>query len=336
MLSVGRRPLLQLVNTRATRLPLLFRHEFATVRPKINKNVEGPSWYKRMRQVWRDIDQDPVKRKRVAMAVIGFYIVTGFFAFQYLQDTKYKATGESNPYKKIDTPSSTTSSTPNDTQALGAIAPSDTTKIYDNMAKEYDSKIWLEELTSYIWFIRRKVMKRVTGDALEVSCGTGRNVKYFNPDKISSIVFLDSSEPMLELTEEKFSKKYPDYKKVQYVKGRAEDLCTIAEKSGQKFDTIFESFGLCSHEDPVAALQNFGKLLRPSGKIVLLEHGRSVTYPSINERMDKNAQRRSEEWGCRWNLDIPDIISQSGFEIVEEKNYHFGTTYFYVLQKKQS
>ncbi|ANB12133.1 Oms1p [Sugiyamaella lignohabitans] len=316
-----------------TQTPLLARYASSArgpIRPA--KVTNNPTWIKKLKLRWRKMDDDPVARKRFAMAVIAFYMITGFFGFQYLQDTKYRATGEANPYKPMDGSSADSTTKAAGTEsAPGIVEPRDTTDVYESLAKEYDDKIWLEELTSYIWWTRRRLMRAVEGDALEVSCGTGRNIKYLDPKKVNSITYLDSSPAMLEVTKEKFEKRFPNYKNVQYVKGRAEDLVAIAAKSGQKFNTIFESFGLCSHEDPAKALQNFRQLLKPNGRIVLLEHGRS-TYASVNERMDRTAEKRAQEWGCRWNLDIDHIVKSSGLQIVDEGRYHFGSTYFYILK----
>lgn len=109
----------------------------------------------------------------------------------------------------------------------------DTTEVYDKMAHEYDDKIWLDELVSHIWYRRRQLMKHVHGDTLEVSCGTGRNVSYFDPEKTTSVTFMDSSRSMLEVAREKFTQKFPTYDHVQYVKGKAEDLASMAASSGQ-------------------------------------------------------------------------------------------------------
>ncbi|CAN6660763.1 methyltransferase Oms1p, mitochondrial [Trichomonascus vanleenenianus] len=271
------------------------------------------------------LNRDPQFKKKAAGTLIVFYVVTAVFGIRYLQETKHKATGEAHPHQK---------SEGEDEAVPGIPVARNTTDVYEEMAEEYDSKIWWEEFLSYIWLKRRKVMKMVEGDVLEVSCGTGRNVSYFKPSQVNSIVFVDTSEAMLQVCKRKFEKKFKDFTNVQYVKGRAENLGKITEKSGMKFDTIYESFGLCSHEDPGAALQNFKRLLKPNGKIILLEHGRS-DRDSLNERMDKRAESRAKEWGCRWNLDIDDIVQKAGFEIVEQERYHFGTTYFYVLKPAQ-
>lgn len=314
--------------------------------------------FKQAKLGWKQINEHPKFRTFASFGMILLYVVTAYAGVQYLSDTKYKATGEPNPYRKREdlekerlektqigdiTPSSSNSAkanTPADhsncehTHEPNIPAPRDTTDIFEGLAREYDGKIWFEELSSHIWYRRRQLMKQVQGDVLEVSCGTGRNIPYFDKDRITSMTFLDSSRTMLEIAREKFTKKYPQYEKVQYVRGKAEDLAQMASQSGQKFDTIFETFGLCSHEDPQAALENFKALLRTNGRIVLLEHGRS-SYDSLNKTMDKKADQRVKEWGCRWNLDIDAIVQDSGLEILETKRYHFGSTYFYILKRPE-
>lgn len=94
-----------------------------------------------------------------------------------------------------------------------------------------------------------------------------------------------------------------------------------------------EAFGLCSHEDPVKALNNFGKLLKPDGRIILLEHGRGQ-YDFINKILDNRAERRLNTWGCRWNLDLGEVLDDSDLELVEEKRTHLGTTWCIVAKRK--
>lgn len=340
---------------------------FSTPNPGHRRRPQAPpkdtsltERFGQLKLAWKQINDHPRFRTGASVFLILLYTASAYAGVQYLTDTKYKATGEANPYKKrevaekerletstiqdINPETSIDTLTEKDGVAAasddsmgtadkpGIPAPRDTTDIFDQMAREYDDKIWLEELTSHIWYRRRQVMKEVEGDVLEVSCGTGRNITYFDPERVTSITFMDSARSMLEVAREKFTEKFPTYEHVQYVRGKAEDLAKMAAGSGQTFDTIYETFGLCSHEDPNAALKNFEALLRKNGRIVLLEHGRS-TYNSLNTTMDKKADQRVKEWGCRWNLDIDEIVRSSGLEVVESDRYHFGSTYFYILKR---
>lgn len=232
----------------------------------------------------------------------------------------------------------------------------DTTSFYDGKAEDYDSDINWEEKLVFMGRRRKWLMKHCTGDVLEVACGTGRNVKYLDMTKIHSITFLDSSAKMMEIANKKFREAFPTYKNAAFVVGRAEDLVELAQDKSKKddllvkdiddktlnvteastqikYDTIIEAFGICSHEDPVKALKNFSSLLKPGGRIVLLEHGRG-DYDFINKILDNRAEKRLESWGCRWNLDIGEILDDSGLEVTEEKRTHLGTTWCIVAKRK--
>ena len=133
---------------------------------------------------------------------------------------------------------------------------------------------------------------------------------------------------------------------------------------GNSFDSVVDTFGLCSFEDPVRALREMGRVCRKvtvkntktkgskllknnlnastdansnsnnsnnSGRIYLLEHGRS-DYVWLNNILDKHADKHASHWGCYWNRDIEGIVKQSGLKIVEMKKFHFGTTYYIVCE----
>lgn len=226
-----------------------------------------------------------------------------------------------------------------DTSYLDAIPkPSDTTVKFEQMGAEYDNIINMDERIMFMGSKRRNLVSNLTGDVLEVSCGTGRNLKYIDLKRLDSITFLDSSRKMVEVTMKKFTDRFIGYKKVAFVVGKAEELpkLTGLDEKGNpkiKYDTIFESFGLCCHEDPVEALKNFEKILKPGGRIILLEHGRG-TYDFINKILDRRAEKHAEKFGCRWNLEIGEIIDDSGLEVVSMKRANLGTTWHIVAKRK--
>lgn len=79
--------------------------------------------------------------------------------------------------------------------------------------------------------------------------------------------------------------------------------------------------------------EEFAELLKPGGRIILLEHGRG-SYDTINKILDDRAEKRLKTWGCRWNLDIGEILDDSGLDVVEERRTHFGTTWCIVAKRK--
>lgn len=211
--------------------------------------------------------------------------------------------------------------------------PQDTTQFYDDMAAEYDSQIKWEEAGVFMGTRRKWLMNQAEGNVLEVACGTGRNIPYLIPDQVESITFVDSSEKMVEETQKNFRKKFPKYKNAAFAVGKAETLVDISSENF-KYDTIIEAFGLCAHEDPVAALRSMAKLLRPGGRIVLLEHGRS-TWDFVNNHLDFRSEKRMKTWACRWNLDIGEIVDDAGLDITFEKRVHLGSTWMLVCKRPE-
>lgn len=210
----------------------------------------------------------------------------------------------------------------------------DTTDVFDELAEEYDDKVKWEERGIFMGGKRSWLMKKAEGNVLEVACGTGRNIPYFDPLRnIESITFMDSSEKMVEVCQKKFRKKFSKYNKAAFAVGKAEDLESLAQNE-IKYDTVIEAFGVCAHEDPVKALQNMAKVLKTGGRIILLEHGRSY-YDFLNNHLDFRAEKRMKTWGCRWNLDIGEIVDDAGLDIVQEKRAHFGSTWMLVCKRPE-
>ena len=110
--------------------------------------------------------------------------------------------------------------------------------------------------------------------------------------------------------------------------------CPFASDS---FDAVVDTFGLCSFEDPVAALREMSRVCRkgrgekdaPPGKIYLLEHGRS-DWAWLSNILDRHADPHAKRWGCYWNRDILAIVREAGLEIQSVARYHLGTTYVIV------
>lgn len=89
-----------------------------------------------------------------------------------------------------------------------------------------------------------------------------------------------------------------------------------------KYDTIIQTFGLCSVRDPVALLASMAASLQPeTGRIVLLEHGRSSWWELVNGLLDRSARGHFERFGCWWNRDIERVVRDAesrvpGLEVV--------------------
>ncbi|KAF4595558.1 hypothetical protein GQ602_001171 [Ophiocordyceps camponoti-floridani] len=99
------------------------------------------------------------------------------------------------------------------------------------------------------------------------------------------------------------------------------------------YDTVIQTFGLCSVSDPVAVLSNLAKVVKPgSGRIILLEHGRGW-FGFVNGLLDRYAAGHCAKFGCWWNRDLDAIVRRAvdetpGLELVKFQRpsmWQFGT-----------
>jgi len=88
-----------------------------------------------------------------------------------------------------------------------------------------------------------------------------------------------------------------------------------------KYDTILQTFGLCSVTDPTHLLTNLASVLQPgTGRLVLLEHGRG-RWAVVNRLLDRYAPAHFARFGCWWNRDVEHIVREAaasvpGLEVV--------------------
>ncbi len=105
------------------------------------------------------------------------------------------------------------------------------------------------------------------------------------------------------------------------------------ERADGTYDTVIQTMGLCSTNDPDGLLRRLGQLVRPGdegGQILLLEHGRSH-YAWLNRILDAGAGEHARRHGCWWNRDVGAIVERSGLQVQRVKRYHFGTTWWVEL-----
>jgi methyltransferase OMS1 len=240
--------------------------------------------------------------------------------------------------------------------------PADVSNRYNIIAPSFDAAVDHSEDLIGLTRLRKKMVQQASGDVCEVSIGTGRNLKFYDWDfkgvngvgkvgndykikrgKVRSFTAVDKSSEMLEIAHEKFSREYPGKTGVRWVIQDASEPLPPPPGSGnektgntgKKYDTIVQTMGLCSTNDPVKLLKNLGGCVEEDGgRILLLEHGRG-TWNWLNYILDGLAPRHALEFGCLWNKDIGEIVKESGLEVVKIERKHLGTTWWIELRPKR-
>jgi ubiquinone/menaquinone biosynthesis C-methylase UbiE len=108
------------------------------------------------------------------------------------------------------------------------------------------------------------------GDTLEVAIGTGLNLPHYPPD--AHLTGLDLSPQMLALAKTN-AKKIG--RTIELKEGDAQNL-PFADHS---FDTVVCTYALCSVPDEARAIAEMKRVLKPGGRLILIDHVRSTVKP---------------------------------------------------------
>lgn len=104
-------------------------------------------------------------------------------------------------------------------------------------------------------------------DVVDVACGTGDLTELFAGTAARSVLGLDFTPPMLEIARGKSSRRAHAGAVPRYEHGDATAL-HLADASA---DVVSIAFGLRNVGDPARALAEFRRILRPGGRLVVLE-----------------------------------------------------------------
>ena len=152
---------------------------------------------------------------------------------------------------------------------------------------------------------RRWLAGGARGRTLDVGCGTGRGLPLYGPDVRA--IGLDPGWDSLG----RARRRVPG---VPLVQGRAEAL----PFRGGTFDTVVASLVFCSVAEPARGLAEVKRVLRPDGRLRMLEHVRSrrAWKAALQDRVQPIWTWASG--GCHPNRDTERAVEAAGFVIDAE------------------
>ncbi len=192
---------------------------------------------------------------------------------------------------------------------------------YDTKAGFYD---WLARFGE--WFgLRRKrraLLSSLRGRVLEVGIGSGINLPHY-PAAVT-LTGVDLSPVMLAIGKRRAERL-----------NRAVDLRIMDVETLQfpnhSFDAVVSTLTLCTYPDPIRALREMARVLKPDGKILLLEHGVS------NNRLlrwwqEKAAARHFRKHLCHLTRDPLALARAAGLTIKHQQRFGLGAIYLIELK----
>ncbi len=176
--------------------------------------------------------------------------------------------------------------------------------IQDKEAPRYDRQISFFERTLFGGG-REWVCSQAEGQVLELAAGTARNLPFY-PDGVQ-ITAVELSPEMLAIGRKRAKELG---REVDLREGDVQEL----DFPDESFDTVACTLGLCTIPDPRKAVAEAHRVLRPGGKLILLEHVRSPSFPvrAIERMLNPISVRFQADHLTR---DPLDYLEAEGFEV---------------------
>ncbi len=186
--------------------------------------------------------------------------------------------------------------------------------IWDREADGYDRQIGWWERRVFGEGQRAWACARAEGSVLEVAVGTGLNLPLYADGQ--SVVGIDLSAEMLAIARRRAGETGRD---VELREGDAHEL----PFDDGSFDSVLATYSLCNIPDTHRALAEMHRVLRPGGRLVLVDHIRSSVLPILwLQRLAEIVALRMV--GDHLTRRPSEHLEQHGFRIAERGRFRAG------------
>lgn len=160
--------------------------------------------------------------------------------------------------------------------------------------------------------LRSRYVSQAQGNVLEIGIGSGLNLKHYS-DQVTSITGVDPAAELTIKARER-AERIDAPVEVLGISGESLDL------DNNQFDSVVCTWTLCSIPNPYRAVDEMRRVLKPGGKLIFVEHGRS------DEAHIAKWQRRIEPmWkkiggGCHLTRRADELLVDGGFILTSQES----------------
>jgi ubiquinone/menaquinone biosynthesis C-methylase UbiE len=162
---------------------------------------------------------------------------------------------------------------------------------------------------------RSEIVPKAQGNVLELGCGGGINLQFYDRTKIDKLTGLDPSAELLDYTRQ-------EAKTLGFKMDILDGVGEAMPFADDSFDTVLTTFTLCSVQEGKQVLKEMRRVLKPGGKILFLEHGRAP-----DKGPEKWQQRIEPVWkhiagGCHLHRPVSKLFEAEGFALNEQGGHY--------------
>lgn len=185
---------------------------------------------------------------------------------------------------------------------------------YNQMAEAYDRR-WSRYLSNTLLFLKDWAAIAPSKSVLDIGCGTGefeRLVLLEQPTQ--AIVGIDLAEQMLGLAQQKCR----DYPQVSFQKASVAAL-PFADRS---FDLVVSASAFHYFDDPIVALLEMKRVLKPDGEIVILDWCKDYILCRLYDLVLKQFDPAYRQ--CYTQAEFHRLLVEAGFGVDRATKVRFG------------
>jgi ubiquinone/menaquinone biosynthesis C-methylase UbiE len=158
--------------------------------------------------------------------------------------------------------------------------------------------------------LREQTAGAASGVVLEVGAGTGLNFSFYQPTHVERVEAIEPDSAMLA-----HARLAASQAPVPIVLTQASvDVLPFAEST---FDSAVVTLVLCSVHDPLQALAEIKRVLKPQGTLLVFEHVRS-SQRVLAHLQDALVPVTTRLFGnCHWNRDAASAVERAGFAVTQ-------------------
>jgi len=168
--------------------------------------------------------------------------------------------------------------------------------------------------TAHTHRIRARVLAPLAGEVVEIGFGTGHNLPYL-PAGVTRLLAVEPSESSIAVAADRIAASAVPIEVI----GPDAQRIPLPDAS---VDAALCTWSLCSIPDPVAAVSEVRRVLRPGAQLHFVDHG-----VAPDERVRRWQHRLSGlqqrlMGGCHLDRDIPELLRLGGMTVTHLERYY--------------
>ena len=155
---------------------------------------------------------------------------------------------------------------------------------------------------------RARIVPLAEGVVVELGIGSGHNLDHYDPARVRRLIGVDRAKSAWLPGRERFARAPVE---IELIEAGAEAL----DLPPGLADTVVVTYALCSIGDVAAALSQARRVLKPTGRLLFVEHGRAPDAALALWQARLTPLTRMFAGGCHLDRDPAALIAGAGFAI---------------------